>query len=410
MINTIDQAEAALRAYISGSSMAENYTLTRMHALLDFLGNPQESLRIVHVAGTSGKTSTAYFIRALAQAGGARTGLTVSPHMDSITERVQIDGAPLPEKTFVSYLREFLPLVEKSATHPSYFEVVIAFAYWVFAREKVDVAVVEVGLGGLLDATNTVRRADKLCVITDIGLDHTEILGETIPLIAAQKAGIIQPGNTVIVQDQSPEALEVITQIAAKKHAMMHTARATTIAELPPFQQRNFGIAVAAYAELRLPPLTPKQITHAATQTPAGRLEIHTIGNKTIIVDGAHNAQKLAALHEALIARGITKTTVACNMVAAPAQKIDEAVATLTTFSQRVIVPAFTIGQDFKNRHAIKPADFAHYLTSRNIPAEIADNNKAVITALLDAPEDTVVITGSLYLVQALRPLLRDLA
>jgi dihydrofolate synthase/folylpolyglutamate synthase len=406
MIRTIADAEAALRAYISSTSMAENYTLERMHSLLAFLGGPQESLRVVHVAGTSGKTSTSYFIRALAEAGGARTGLTVSPHMDSITERIQIGGAPLKDETFLQYLREFLPIVEKSDTQPSYFEIIIAFAYWVFAREKVDVAVVEVGLGGLLDATNTVHRADKLCIITDIGLDHTEILGETIPLIAAQKAGIIQPRNTVIVQSQSPEALDVITKIAKQKQATLHIAHAEKRADLPPFQQRNFGAALAAYAQLTLPALTPQQLTLAAHSTPAGRLEIYKIGAKTIIVDGAHNAQKLNALHEALLARGVKKTTVVCNMVAAPQQKIDDAIEVLRKFSSRVIVPAFSIAQDFKNRFAIEPKVFAAHLAKQGITAEAQQNNRDVISILLKAPEDTVVITGSLYLAQSLR---RDL-
>jgi len=409
MIKTIADAEALLRTYIPATPPA-HYTLSTMRKLLAFLGDPQEHLHIVHIAGTSGKTSTAYFIRALAQAGGTCTGLTVSPHMQSITERVQINGAPLPDAAFLAHFNAFVPLLQKSTLRPSYFESIIAFAFWVFAREKVDIAIIETGLGGLLDATNTVRRPDKLCVITDIGLDHTEILGDTIPKIAAQKAGIIQQGNTVVVQDQPADALHVITQAAASKQAAVHIAKPATNIDLPPFQQRNFGAALAAYAVLGLPELTPEQVQHAATKTPPGRLEVYTIGAKTIIVDGAHNAQKLHALHQALGARGVTKTTIMCNMVAAPQTKIDAALAELLPCATRVIVPDFVIAQDFAHRHAVPAAEFAAHIAQLDTPAHAVPHIAEALKKLLDSPEDTVVITGSLYLVQALRPLLRDFA
>src|SRR6185503_853071 len=353
----------------SPTPLKEDYSLNRMRAFLDFLGDPQEKLRIVHVAGTSGKTSAAYFIRGLLQASGVRTGLTVSPHIVSVTERLQIDGAPVSDAAFVQYVTAFLPLVEQSGLRPSYFEIIIALAFWVFAREEIAIAVIETGLGGLLDATNTVRRADKVCVITDIGLDHTDILGETIPEIAAQKAGIIQQDNIVVVQDQSPEALDVITKTAAAKHAALHIAHAATNVQLPPFQQRNFGVALAAYAQLGDPKRTQKQIDAVALQTPPGRLEVYEAAGKTVILDGAHNAQKLQALHEALTARGVTKTAAMVNMAAAPHSKIDAALNVLREFVTHAIVPAFTIAQDFNNRYPTNPTDFATRATTVGIAA-----------------------------------------
>lgn len=408
MIKTIAEAEALLRTYIP-AQRPTHYTLGTMRALLAFLGDPQETLRIVHIAGTSGKTSTAYFVRALAQAGGARTGLAVSPHMESITERVQINGVPLTDAAFLTHFNRFVLLLQKSGLRPSYFEILIAFAFWVFAHEKVDLAIIETGLGGLLDATNTVRRDDKLCVITDIGLDHTEILGETLPKIAAQKAGIIQPGNMVIVLDQPPAALDVIKKIATHKKATLRVATPATHT-LPPFQRRNLGVALATYAALGLPALTPEQLRQAAAQTPPGRLEVYKIGKKTVIVDGAHNAQKLQALNQALSDRGITKTTVMCNMVAAPQAKIEAAITELLRFASRVIVPEFTIAQDFNGRSALPAADFSEQITRLGTPAQPIPNPADALTALLQSPEDTVVIAGSLYLAQTLRPLLRDLA
>lgn len=121
-----------------------------MRQLMELLGNPQDSYAVIHVAGTSGKTSTAYFIRGLLQTAGKKTGLTVSPHIRSITERIQIDGRPISDELFVSYLNQLLEKVENSPLTPTYFELLVALAYLVFREEKVDYAVIETGLGGLL--------------------------------------------------------------------------------------------------------------------------------------------------------------------------------------------------------------------------------------------------------------------
>lgn len=410
MIKTVDDAEQLLRSYIPKSPLRHSYKLERMRNFLDFLGNPQEELRIVHIAGTSGKTSTAYFIRALSQAAGVRTGLTVSPHMDSITERIQIDGAPIPAANFVRHFNTFLPLLKESGLQPSYFEIMIAFTFWVFVREKVDLAIIETGLGGLLDATNTVQRADKLCVITDIGLDHTEILGETIAEIAVQKAGIIQQGNTVVVLEQPAEALDVITKMAASKKAELTLARPADNFNLSPFQQRNFGAALAAYKQLGLPALTNKQLQKAALRTPPGRLEFYKIGTKTLILDGAHNAQKLQALHQALVARGVKKTSVLCNMVSAPPHKISAAINALLPFAREIIVPEFSIAQDFNNRYALPAADFARQIADTGTPAHTVSSISTALNELLASPHETIVVTGSLYLVQEVRLHLRNLS
>lgn len=405
-MNTIQEAEHALLRYVPNQPLKSRYTLTTMRALLASLGDPQETLRVVHVAGTSGKTSTAYFIRGLCQAAGLRTGLTVSPHITSVTERVQINGAPLPDDTFVTYLREFLPLVTKTDLRPTYFELLVAFAFWVFAKERVDIAVVETGLGGLLDATNTVRRPDKLCVITDIGLDHTEILGETIAEIARQKAGIIQPGNQVVVQAQTPEVMTILRHVATHQRAQLHIAHPQAHPLLPPFQQRNWGIALVAYSLLKLPPLTPLQRDAVAALTPPGRLERYHIAGKTVLLDGAHNSQKLEALAHALQARGITRTAVLANFMEAPDTKITAALQTLTTFASHVIIPEFTVAQDFYNRQALPAANLAARLRALGVTCTPEPNVRRALAALLARPEQTVVITGSLYLVAALRPYL----
>ena len=203
-IVNIDQAIAELQKYVPAVARysGDDMTLDRMWPLLSAVGNPHKKLKTIHIAGTSGKTSTSYYIAALLKASGQRTGMTVSPHVDSITERLQIDGSPVSDDLFCSYLSEFLDLITDVDPQPSYFELMIAFVLWVFARENLDYVVLETGMGGLFDGTNVVTRSDKICVITDIGLDHTQILGNNVEQIAAQKAGIIHKGNHVFTYKQ----------------------------------------------------------------------------------------------------------------------------------------------------------------------------------------------------------------
>ncbi|HET6924268.1 MAG TPA: Mur ligase family protein, partial [Candidatus Saccharimonadales bacterium] len=303
-VTTFAEAHAALRKYYQ-VPLNGPYTLDRMYRLLAAVGNPQDTLRAIHIAGTSGKTSTAYYAAALLQQTGAKVGLTVSPHVDEVNERVQLNLTPLPEAQFCAELTEFLALVEASDITPSYFECMIAFAYWEFARQQVDYAVVEVGLGGLLDGTNTIQRDDKVCVIADIGFDHTEVLGDTLEAIAAQKAGIIQPHNAVFVHPQDEAVMAVFQEACHAKVAELTVVPDTLPFDslyLPSFQRRNLSLALAAvkYVLQRdgRNPLDDGQIeTAARTHIPA-RMETVKSGGRTFILDGAHNAQKLATLFD----------------------------------------------------------------------------------------------------------------
>src|SRR5712691_3519862 len=154
------EARVALHAYVSSRPSERTYTLERMMQLMAYLGHPQDTLKIMHVAGTSGKSATAYYAAALLMAAGKRVGLTVSPHAVEVNDRVQINLTPLPEQTFCQELSVFLGLVTKSGITPTYFELLIAFAYWEFVCQRVDYAVVEVGLGCMVDATNVITRRD----------------------------------------------------------------------------------------------------------------------------------------------------------------------------------------------------------------------------------------------------------
>jgi dihydrofolate synthase/folylpolyglutamate synthase len=180
----------------------------RMQALVHLLGDPQHNYRAIHITGTNGKTSTARMIDELLRGFGLRTGRYTSPHLSSVTERIVIDGQPVSDRTFVEGYRELAPyleLIDGQFDVPlSFFEIVTALAYSIFADAPVDVAVVEVGLGGAWDNTNVID--GEVAVVTPIGLDHMQYLGDTIARIAAEKAGIIKPHAVAILAAQPPEA------------------------------------------------------------------------------------------------------------------------------------------------------------------------------------------------------------
>ncbi len=191
------------------------FDLSRIEALLDLLGSPQRAYPAIHLTGTNGKTSTARMVDALLRAHGLRTGSYTSPHLATVRERISIDGSPVTEEKFVEIYEEVAPVAnfldqrgaEESLT---FFDVTTAMALAAFADAPVDVAVVEVGLGGAEDSTNVLQA--NTCVITPIGLDHTEWLGDTIEDIAAAKAGIIHPGATLICAAQPTEAMRPILE------------------------------------------------------------------------------------------------------------------------------------------------------------------------------------------------------
>jgi dihydrofolate synthase/folylpolyglutamate synthase len=209
-------------------------SLGRIRALTELLGDPQRTYPVIHLTGTNGKGSTAAMIESLLRADGLRTGRFTSPHVMSVTERITIDGEPISDERFDGLWREIEPYValvdqqEIDGVHMTFFEIITAMAYAAFADAPVDVAVVEVGLGGAWDATN-VADAD-VAVVTPIDLDHTHLLGRTISEIAREKAGIIKPGAHVILAGQSLEAAEILL------------ARCAEVGALPQREGVDFGV------------------------------------------------------------------------------------------------------------------------------------------------------------------------
>jgi dihydrofolate synthase/folylpolyglutamate synthase len=193
----------------------------RMQQLVELLGDPQRAYRAIHLTGTNGKTSTARMVDELLRAFGVRTGRYTSPHLASVTERIVLDGQPVSDRTFVEGYRELEPylklLDERNETPLSFFEIVTALAFSIFADAPIDVAVVEVGLGGTWDNTNVID--GEVAVVTPISLDHMQYLGDTIPQIAAEKAGIIKPEAVAILAAQPAEAAAELLRRAAEVQA-----------------------------------------------------------------------------------------------------------------------------------------------------------------------------------------------
>jgi len=188
--------------------------LDNITSLCEALGNPHLKFPSVHIAGTNGKGSTSHMIAGALQQCGYKTGLYTSPHLVDLRERVRINGKPVPEQFVVDFVEKTKKLVRD--IQPSYFELNVAMAFLAFAEENVDVAVIETGLGGRLDSTNIIHPV--LSVITNIGLDHTQILGDTLPLIAAEKAGIIKEKTPVVVGETHSETEQVFFLQALSRH------------------------------------------------------------------------------------------------------------------------------------------------------------------------------------------------
>jgi dihydrofolate synthase/folylpolyglutamate synthase len=212
---TLDYLFNALPMFQRVGASAYKADLTNTIALCTHLGNPQKQFKSIHVAGTNGKGSTSHSLASVFQAAGYKTGLYTSPHLKSFTERIRVNGEEINKDDVVEFVaihKDFLDQLQ-----PSFFEMTVGLAFWYFAKEAVDIAIIEVGMGGRLDSTNVI--SPELCVITNIGFDHTQFLGDTLPLIAGEKAGIIKQGVPVVISHTQQEIQSVFLQKAVDMQA-----------------------------------------------------------------------------------------------------------------------------------------------------------------------------------------------
>ena len=414
-MQTFQEVNDRLRQYWPENLARKAYTLESMQQLMDYLGNPQEQTKIIHVAGTSGKTSTAYYVAALLKACGKRVGLSVSPHVDELNERMQVDLVPMPEAVFCRDITIFLALVEKSNIIPTYFELMTAFAYWQFARKGLEYGVIEVGIGGLIDATNVVTRRDKVCVITDIGLDHIKKLGSTLGEITAHKAGIIQLHNPVFCYRQGAEVMRMLTKAAQHKQADLHVLDPATDTQrndtLPLFQQRNLGLACAAVAYVLQrdggETLADSAVAQAALTYIPARMETLAYGDRTILIDGAHNAQKLHALCASLRhAYGDQPIAGLLAFVGGRNRDLDDAAKDLAQLIDHIILTDFQ-GEHDSPHNSLDPKELAKTFARQGaMSLEVIPGPEQALATLLKRPEKLLLVGGSFYFFNHIRPLL----
>jgi dihydrofolate synthase / folylpolyglutamate synthase len=402
--------------------------LERISALLDAMGAPHEGYPIVHIAGTNGKTSTARMTTALLVAHGLATGTYISPHLERIEERLSINGENASEDEFALAISDTAGfadlLVDRGGEPNTYFELTTAAAFAFFAEKAANAAVLEVGLGGRLDATNVVD-AD-VCVVTGIGVEHTEFLGEDITTIAGEKLGIVGPGSILVTGDLPQDALEVAAAKArdlGNQHrvfgrdfgvgevaqgirgwiASIEGAEASYEDIFLPLHGRhqihNLAVSIAAAEALLARRLDDDLVREAmATVTVPGRMEPADT-SPLVLLDGAHNADGVATLVEALEDEyPTTKWQVVIGLMG---DKNAEAMIESLVDSADGFV---TTSPD--SPRAVAASDLAELIGKKaTVPVLVAENpTHAVDMARAEAgPDGAVLVTGSLYLVGEVR-------
>lgn len=406
-----------------------NLRLERIAHLLDLLGNPHHAYPSIHVGGTSGKGSTSAMIASILTEAGYKTGLHMSPHLQIFNERHQINNIVAPTSYLAELYAEVKPAIARVAAEnpfgpPSYFEAHVALTFLLFQRQAVDVAVVEVGLGGRLDATNVLNAA--VSVLTNVGLDHTAILGDSIEKIAWDKAGIIKPGQTVISGFWQETVREIVSQCCQEKDAKLleidhnfgyalnggtfnlsmplHAYSDLSLGLKGDFQVINAACAVAAVQALPGFDVPESAIrTGLLKASIPGRVEV-VQQTPLVVLDGAHNPEKMAAARQA-----IDKLYGDRRRITVLGLKSDKAAPDVLPYvltgTDRLIVTQFQLDKTMwkpMNASALAQlsADLAPELPVEVVPDPMQAFERARTLATAD---DLIWITGSFYLVGNIR-------
>lgn len=390
----------------------------RAARLLAELGDPHEDLRVVHVAGTAGKGSVCALIASVLEAHGHVVGRFLSPHAHSVLERFAVAGAPVDEATLGDVLHEVRAVERAQRDGPdgraSTFEVATVAAYELFCRQGVDYAVVETGLGGLHDATNVVKRPDKLAVITALGLDHVDILGRTLTEIAVQKAGILPARGRAVAVSSGPEADTVMRVEAARNRCQLEVIEPAELASrvptgislaLPGRHQRiNAALALEAVVVLSARDgwsLCPGRVAAGlARASLPGRFERRHFAGHPLVLDGAHNPMKLQALIDAVDTeypgRGLVWV-----LGLKPDKDLDEVLRLLVPVAQRVIVTEFDPDDGVTAVPARKVSAAAERLGLPAVDVEPCPGEALARAVAVSSASTPVIVTGSFHTVAA---------
>ncbi|MEA4883863.1 MAG: folylpolyglutamate synthase/dihydrofolate synthase family protein [Clostridia bacterium] len=415
--------------------------LDRAAGLLEAMGNPQRGMRAVHIAGTNGKGSTAAMIESVLRAAGRRTGLFTSPHLQRYTERMRVAGQEIPKDELAGIISNMVPAIQRLAADPAVgapteFEVATAACFEWFRRSGVEIAIVEVGLGGRYDSTNVIT--PSVCVITHIAMDHMEQLGNTLGEIASDKAGIIKPRVPVVFAPQEPEALAVLESAARDvgapsiavgrdvgfSVASVGMQGAAMEVDMPGFgrvrvttalvgrhQAENCATAMAALGVLGGVSLSEIDLGLAAVVHP-GRFEVVQTSPFAVVLDGAHNpdgARALARTVEDIMGGSGRRARQRVLVLGCSKDKrVDQIVAELAPHFDLVIATA----PEHTRSGAAEPSDIASLVQATGVDARVeCPAGRGVELALQEARTrgaSLLVVSGSLYLIGEVRGMWRD--
>jgi dihydrofolate synthase/folylpolyglutamate synthase len=402
----------ATRDYLNSfKGKGVKYGVDSIRSINTAVGHPEKKFPCIHVAGTNGKGSTCAMLEAIYRANGYRTGLYTSPHLVHERELIQVCRSPLSELEIILYIKQLRPIAaaigDKDLNgHPSFFELMTVMAFLHFAKSKVDLAILETGLGGRLDATNVVD--PELSIITSISLDHTELLGDTIDQIALEKAGIIKPGKPVLIGKLREEAESVIRQVAKERNCTLYSVRERfpDVGALPEtnlcgsFQRWNAAVAVYATEILnkKFPVDSARTLPILRTIQWSGRWQTLQLADKTLILDATHNpegAEMLREHLEALVQKDQRKPVIIAG----------------TTGELRARSLMSVVGNYARELHLVTPKQ-PNATPSHTLETHLPDEHTvpvfhAEVETLFPTPEtcsigesgDTIVVTGSIYLV-----------
>jgi dihydrofolate synthase/folylpolyglutamate synthase len=388
------------------------FGVDRMRDLSAALGHPERAYPVVHIAGTNGKGSVSAMVEAIFRAAGYKTGLYTSPHLVKLGERVQVNRCILSEAEIVAFANELVPIAEKLGAngpddYPSFFEFMTAMAFLQFARQRVDAGVIEVGLGGRLDATNVVQ--PEVTVITSIGYDHMEQLGNELTQIAREKAGIVKPGRPLVIGRLPEDAEAVIREVARAQGAPVRSVReefGDEIAHYPrtnlegDYQRWNAATATLVARELRgrFPRLDEAAVSRGLQHVSwTGRWERTTLGGRALILDASHNPEGAEVL-ESNLRRLVAETGRAPIVIT----------GALGEFRARALLDV--IGRYAREVYLVPPHQAracSYEELERLAPVEVRNRLRRATLELVfptarscavGEADDVVVVTGSIYL------------
>ena len=407
------------------------FGIDRMRGLAAALGHPERTYPVIHVAGTNGKGSVSAMLESIFRTAGRRTGLYTSPHLVKLGERVQVDRQQLSEIEIVAYTRELQPVAAQAAAfaadeHATFFEFMTAMAFLQFQRRGVDVAIIEVGMGGRLDATNVVE--PEVSVITSIALDHCAELGDTVELIAREKAGIIKPGRPVVLGRMPAGAERVIREVAAANGSSVHSVRERFGESLDNYPMTNLEgeyqrwnaatavLAVQVFSTSRAvacrqagpatsagPTEERKEINQGdivrglAHVTWPGRWQRLRVGDRAVILDASHNPEGAMVLEQSLqrlVAETGRKPVIVAGALGEFRARALLEVVLKYARELHLVTPQQTRATPAESMLAMVPPIYRPFVHTSSLDRIFPDAK----TCTLGGPDETVVVTGSIYL------------